>query len=547
VNDVPIVRQDTNLFAEAAAQPIGGTKLTPACPSSDSCETVAEIFPPAKSLADRLTIEPWSESSLAGHGWSWFQHQADFFQAQLHSPVSLLLAGDPGTGKTPVAILSHQATAQALRNAGVWLPSLYVLPANLLRQIEREFHRFAPNLQVVVLRTGKDRIPPAGTFDVLMVAYTLPVASRRIAEAIAALGNFAFIVFDECHLLRNLTARRTRFWVNLAGKARWVLPMSGTPFVNSGEDLYALFHLLGLLAEPGVGTPDADNMLRAATFREFCARFVVHREMTINGRSFTKAVGTKNVAVLNQVLAPRMTRWVATELLSLPLLLEEHHLLDMNDVRHQLAEHGVVPADQAKLDALLERRRNGEEIDQDEIDAAFGSPNSEALSTYRRLIGTSKAPLVAEWVIDRIAGGGGSTLIFGHHRAALEAIKAALDAAKIPCGLLYGGTTATRRDQLVRDFQSGTLKVLVLQLEVAGLGLNLQAASHVVFAELPWTAAAYRQAIARAHRAGQRQHVLVSIATVPDSLDEVIAGTIARKAKEAAAILHAIPEVEVTV
>jgi SNF2 family DNA or RNA helicase len=504
---------------------------------------VAEIFPLAKSLTDLLADAPLPADEVSGGGWP---HQVDFLHTQLHSPVSLLLAGDPGTGKTLVPIRSIEATVSVLRNAGTWLPSLYVAPSNLLRQTEREFRRFAPELRLAVLRTGKDPIPSSGSYDALLVSYHLPVASRRIAEAIAALDAFAFIVFDECHLLRNITARRTRFWVNPARKARWVLPMSGTPFVNSGEDLFSTFYLLGLLAEPGIGVPGPDNVLRAASFREFCARFVVYREITVNGRRFSKAVGTKNIDLLNRVLAPRITRWVAAEMLSLPRLLEEHHLLDMDDVRHQLVKH-IVPADQAKLDELIERHRNGEDIGQDQIDAAFGSPNSEALSTYRRLIGTAKAPLVAEWVIDRIASGGGSTLIFGHHRAALEAIKAALDTAKIRCGLLYGGTSDTRREQQVRAFQAGALKVLVLQLEVAGLGLNLQAASHVVFAELPWTSAAYRQAIARAHRAGQHQHVLVSIATVPDSIDEVMAGAIARKAKEAAAVLDTIPDLETTV
>jgi SNF2 family DNA or RNA helicase len=501
---------------------------------------IHDILPPDKSLADRLTTKQLLEGSLAGPGWQLFHHQASYLQMQLHSPVPLLLAGDPGTGKTLVAILSIRFTTIALRNAGVWLPICYVLPANLLRQVEREFQRFAPDLRVAVLRTGKDQIPTFGNYDLLLVSYTLPVTSRPIAEAIAALNSFAFIAFDEAHLLRNVNAKRTRFWVNLARSARWVLPMSGTPFVNSGEDLYTTYYLLGLLAEPGIGVPDPDGTLRSATFAQFCAKFVVYREMSINGRSFTKAVGTKNIDILNQVLAPRMTRWVAAELLSLPPLIIEQHLLDMADVRAELAEH-----DREKVEALLERRRDGEEISEQQIAEAIGdSPSSGALSTYRRLIGTAKAPLVAEWIIDRIEGGGGSTLIFGHHRAALEAIKARLDEAKIPAGLIYGDTPATRRDRQVQAFQTGDLKVLVLQIETAGLGLNLQAASHVVFAELPWTSAAYRQAIARAHRAGQQQHVLVSIATIPNSLDEIMARAIARKAAEADAVLDAAPDME---
>jgi SNF2 family DNA or RNA helicase len=505
-----------------------------------------DVFPPDTSLAEGLTAKQLLEGSLPGHGWSLFQHQAAYLQAQLRSPESLLLAGDPGTGKTLVAIRSIAFTALALRNAGAWLPCLYILPANLSHQVEREFHRFAPELQVAVLRTGKDQIPAAGRYDVLLVSYTLPVTSRRIAEAIAALNVFGFVVLDECHLLRSVTAKRTRFWVNLARGARWVLPMSGTPFVNSGEDLFTTFHLLGMLAEPGIGVPGPDGMLRAATFNQFCTKFVTYREMTIQGRSFTKAVGTKNIDILNQVLATRMTRWVASALLSLPPLIVEQHFLDMADVRDQLALQGVEPFDREKVEDLLARRRAGEEITEQEIAEAVGVSGTalDSLSTYRRMIGTAKAPHVAEWVSDRIAGGGGPTLIFGHHHAVVEAIKAKLDEAKIPTGLIYGDTSATKRDQQVQAFQAGALNVLVLQIEVAGLGLNLQAASHVVFAELPWTSAAYRQAIARAHRAGQQQHVLVSVATVSDSLDEVIAGTITRKATEAAAILDNIPNME---
>jgi SNF2 family DNA or RNA helicase len=504
---------------------------------------VYEIFPSTMSLAVGLTAKQLLASSLSGQAWSLFQHQLDFLRIQLHSPVSLLLAGDPGTGKTLVAIKSIAFTAQVLRNASTWLPCLYVLPANLSRQVAREFQRFAPELRLAVLRTGKDQIPSAHSYDVLLISYTLPIASRRTAEALATLGVFAFIVFDECHLLRNVTAKRTRFWVKLARSARWVLPMSGTPYVNSGEDLYTAFYLLGLLAEPGIGVPGPGGALCRASFAQFCTKFVIYREMTINGRNFTRAVGTKNIDILNRVLATRMTRWVATELLSLPQLITEQHLLDMADVRGQLAEYH-----REKVEDLLARRRAGEQISEQQIAEAVGDgPSNEALATYRRLIGTAKAPLVAEWVIDRIAGGGGQTLIFGHHRAVLESIKAKLGAAKIAGGLIYGDTAATQRDRQVQAFQAGVLKVLVLQIEAAALGLNLQAASHVVFAELPWTAAAYRQAIARAHRAGQRQHVLVSIATVPDSLDEIIAGTIARKAADAAAVLDTIPEVETTV
>jgi SNF2 family DNA or RNA helicase len=505
--------------------------------------SLSNVFPAGANIADSLTTDFVTGNLHAAHGRALFHHQTDFLRAQLYSSTSTLLAGDPGTGKTLAAIQLIVCTVQAMRDAGVWRSSLYILPANLLLQIQREFQRCAPQLRLAILRTGTDRIPPVGSYDVLIVSYTLPVISRRIAEAIATLGEFALVVFDEVHLLRSIRAKRTRYWLNLARGARWVLPMSGTPFVNSGEDFFSLFYLLGLLDAPGIGVADAEGRLRPASFTQFCQRFVVYRSLTINGRHFDKPVAIKNIDALNHALTPRMQRWVAADLLSLPPVISEQHLLDMADVRDQIAA-----LDQAKVDELLARRRAGEEISDAEIAAAVGNgSHSDSLSTYRRLIGTAKAPLVAEWIADRIAGGGGQTLIFGHHQAVLEVIKVQLDAAQIPTGLIYGRTPSGQRDRQVLEFQAGQLKVLVLQIEVAGLGLNLEAASHVVFAELPWTAAAYQQAIARAHRAGQRQHVLVSVATVPDSLDEIIAGTIARKATAAAAVLDTTPELEAAV
>jgi SWI/SNF-related matrix-associated actin-dependent regulator 1 of chromatin subfamily A len=371
-----------------------------------------------------------------------------------------------------------------------------------------------------------------------LVSYTLPVASRRIAEAIAALAPFSLLVFDESHLLRNVKAKRTRFWVSLAKRARWTLLMSGTPMVNSPEDLFTTLYVLDLLAAPGIGRRDPDGRLRAATFNEFCADFVVYGQMTVGGRTFAKPVGAKNAEVLSAVLAPHTTRWIAAELLSLPPVIHGQHYLDIPDVLDELLSGAIEPSPaMLRLRDLLTRRRAGEPISDDAIATATAAVSNLELSTYRRAIGVTKAPGVAEMIAARLEAGGAPALVFGHHREALDTIKAGLDTAGIGSGLLYGSTPPAERDRRVQAFQNGTLGVLVLQIDVAGLGLNLQRAGYVAFAELPWTAAAFDQAIARAQRVGQRQHVLVEIVTVPDSLDEIMISTIRRKAANARAVL----------
>jgi SNF2 family DNA or RNA helicase len=474
-----------------------------------------------------------------------FEHQADQIERQITGP-DMLLAGDPGTGKTLVAIAQSLLVTAAITQPGWpygWRPSIYAMPANLVRQTHREFAKFAPSLRVVVLRTGKDRPPAPGSYDLILTSYTLPVVSKPVAEMLGKLAPFASVIYDESHQLRNVKAKRTGLWVGLSRGANWILPMSGTPYVNSGEDLYVSLGLLKLLKTPGIGIAQPGGAPRIASFREFCANFVFYKEMTIKGHTFTKATGVKNPEILNAALSPRTTRWVASELLSLPPLLHELHMLDEGDVLKQLS-----PEDRESLKALMalfelfkQLKGNTDPAEIGRllvmIEAAIAEAGTDSMSTYRRLIGTAKAPLVAEYVAGRIEAGGGQTLIFGHHRATLQLIKDALDKAEISNALLYGGVSQGARDKAVQAFQAGELKTLVLQIEVAGLGLNLQAASHVVFAELPWTDAAYRQAIARSHRAGQDQHVLVSVATVPDSIDEMLAFAIQRKVVEAASVI----------
>lgn len=457
-----------------------------------------------------------------------FDHQRDFVNAQLDSLASELLAGQPGTGKTLTAISLAMAVTFAKANTNTTAPTVYAMPANLVVQVSREFKRFAPHLRLAMLRTGKDKIPAKEQFDVLLVSYTLPVANRKIAEAIAALAPYAMLVFDESALLRSVKAQRTKYWIGLTRKARWTLMMSGTPMINSPEDLYTSCLVLGLLG-PELGE----------TYGEFCRKFVVYKQMMFGRQTVWKAAGGKNLDVLNRIMATRTTRWESAKLLSLPRVIHGTHYLDIPDVMGELMAGRVDPS--PAMRTLQELMASG--ADSEQIAEAAAKCGQLELATYRRAIGAVKAAGVAEMVAGRLADGGAPSLVFGHHRQALQIIADKLTEMGVKTGLIFGDTSASRRDKQVVAFQNGELQALVLQIDVAGLGLNLQAAGYVAFAELPWTAAAYEQAIARAQRAGQTQRVQVDVVTVPDSLDEAMIRIIRRKAGETEAVFGQQEEV----
>ena len=69
-----------------------------------------------------------------------------------------------------------------------------------------------------------------------------------------------------------------------------------------------------------------------------------------------------------------------------------------------------------------------------------------------------------------------------------------------------GSTTHSKRETILSDT---TLDVLILQINTAAEGLNLQIYNEIYFTSPHWNPSIEDQAIARAHRIGQKKQVFV--------------------------------------
>jgi non-specific serine/threonine protein kinase len=95
--------------------------------------------------------------------------------------------------------------------------------------------------------------------------------------------------------------------------------------------------------------------------------------------------------------------------------------------------------------------------------------------------------------------------------------------SKIDFSLLTGSTTIANRESQVNDFQNNPDKLLFfISLKAGGVGLNLTAASYVLILDPWWNPFAENQAIARAHRIGQKQNVTVVRFITKDTVEEKI-------------------------
>lgn len=96
----------------------------------------------------------------------------------------------------------------------------------------------------------------------------------------------------------------------------------------------------------------------------------------------------------------------------------------------------------------------------------------------------------------------------------------------------------SERPKLISSFQDKPeITVALLSITAAGTGLNLTAASVVVFCELYWVPGVLEQCEARAHRMGQTSMVDVHYVCVEGSIDEQAFKSLSGKTEATSAIL----------
>jgi len=144
--------------------------------------------------------------------------------------------------------------------------------------------------------------------------------------------------------------------------------------------------------------------------------------------------------------------------------------------------------------------------------------------------GSAKLPACVEFIKDRLEGGEGKFIVFGHHVDVLDGVCHYLVQHKVRHIRIDGSTPSIKRSGLVNLFQEEEdVRVAVLSMTAAGSGITLTKANTVIFAELFWNPGQLRQCEDRAHRIGQRSNVNVLYLVAKSTIDEFLWGLISHK------------------
>jgi SWI/SNF-related matrix-associated actin-dependent regulator of chromatin subfamily A-like protein 1 len=292
------------------------------------------------------------------------------------------------------------------------------------------------------------------------------------------------LVLDEAHYIKNRKSARTKTAHLLAGCAKQKILLTGTPLLNSPQELWSLLHFLA--------SRDWPNFYRFA--HRYCAP-----QKTEWGWDFS---GASNLEELNGrlrsgLMMRRLKRDVLGQLPPFTRALVPLEVSGSGTLNELTRVAGLDPLNlPAELDPL--------------------SIPFECVAEVRHELGRLKVQPALRFILEQTEGYQEKVVVFGHHRTVLKEL-----AEGLPGSVLVTGESAqVDRLAAIERFQSNSeIRFFIASIHAMGVGITLTAAARAIFVEQDWTPATMRQAEDRLHRIGQVQPVLSQYLVVPDSID----------------------------
>ncbi len=335
---------------------------------------------------------------------------------------------------------------------------LIVCPASVLINWDREIIKFS-TIETFILhgQTIED------SFDRWQVnggaAITNYESMGKIVDRIDNHMSLAMLIIDEAHYMKNPDAKRTMYIRRLENESDRILLMTGTPLENRVDEMCNLIDFV----RPDM-TKEVRNLANISHLPQF-----------------------------KESLAPVYIRRTRKQVLKeLPEIDQELEWCSLTDIDRNNYR-----------DAIL----NGNFSDMRRV--SFLQDDMATSSKCMRLME----------LLELAESEGRKVIIYSFFRETIYKVSALLGDRCI--GVISGDTKMSTRQLLVdklSDAPGGS--VLVSQIIAGGVGLNIQAASIVVFCEPQIKPSLESQALSRVYRMGQVRNVLVYKLLCPDTIDD---------------------------
>jgi SWI/SNF-related matrix-associated actin-dependent regulator 1 of chromatin subfamily A len=400
------------------------------------------------------------------------------------------------------------------------VPFVYICPPFLVLNVIDEIEKWQDTMIDRPYNIGVNN--QVVTFQNVMIIADSVLDRLEILENIKMFARWnknAILIVDEVHRFKNLKTRRTAMLFGFKnikrefkGIVQWfmdrkIMVLSGTPMPNRPIELFPVLNKLA---------PDCIHFMDEYSFGcTYC-----DPKQTAFGWDFSGACDMKNL--IKNMTEKFMLRIFKKDIDDkLPPKIEEMIFIGRN-----------TPPVIERMEREILKIYSPKDLIKKELTAKFKTYEGEEMhiSTYRKQLGIFKLPEIVTAVMDLMDCTDEAFILFAVHKEVIARLMEGLSGFK---PLRIDGTTPKNKRQLiVKEFQNNSKRrLLVGNIQAAGLGLNMTKANRILMAEWTWNDKTNEQATDRAHRIGQHKTVLVQYLVYKNSLDRKMLDVIFNKRK----------------
>lgn len=428
--------------------------------------------------------------------------------------LSGILADEMGLGKTlqTISLLGYLRYHKNVNG-----PHIVIVPKSTLDNWAREFNKWIPDFNVLVLQGDKDERHKlindrllACDFDVVIASYEIVIREKSSFKKFA----WEYVIIDEAHRIKNEESLLSQIIRVFHSKNR--LLITGTPLQNNLHELWALLNFV---------LPDVFGDSEA--FDQWFENSEDNDENNV-------------IQQLHKVLKPFLLRRLKSDV--------EKSLLPKKELNVYI---GMSDMQKKWYQKLLEK-------DIDAVNGANGKKESKTrllnivmqlrkccnhpylfegaepgppFTTDEHLVYNSKKMVILDKLLKKFQREGSRVLIFSQMSRLLDILEDYCSFREYEYCRIDGQTDHADRINSIDEYNKpdSSKFVFLLTTRAGGLGINLNTADVVILFDSDWNPQADLQAMDRAHRIGQLKQVKVFRFITENAIEEKVIERAAQK------------------